>query len=154
MGFFKKERKIIFNKLFCTIFTVLALTTIGVGVTACSNKKTEKAVVENTDDSSFVNVIRPSLGKAEDVLIFAPVNCPSEVAQKAREIADYLDEKDIPHKIISNFQLNMNNPTKEEKEALEETMELLNSGGPAVFVRDRAKINPSLDEVVKEYEKE
>lgn len=152
MWFFKKEESNL-NRLFCTVFTVLTITTIGIGLSACGNKKTEKLVSENTDDSSFVNVIRPSQGKAEDILIFAPINCPSEVAQKAREIADYLEERDIPHKIISNFQLNMTNPTKEEKEALEETMELLNSGGPAVFVGDRATINPSLGEVVKEYEK-
>ena len=46
--------------------------------------------------NGFIEVVMPDGAKDDTVLIFAPPNCPRESAQRARELHEFLVQKEIP----------------------------------------------------------
>lgn len=87
---------------------------------------------------------------AEAVLILAPENCPSAMAQRADSLAYSLSYKGIPFARSSRAGFTF---TEDPGRAvLDKINSVMGGEGPVVFVKDRAKANPTLEEVVAEYE--
>ncbi|MGH8158919.1 MAG: hypothetical protein ACREPQ_12425 [Rhodanobacter sp.] len=98
--------------------------------------------------TGFVSMQRPMGARTDAVLIFAPPNCPSETAQRARALARGLEELSIPHVRLDGASFDIDGSDQEVMTRFKRVME---GNGPPVFVRNKAKANPSLDEVVAEY---
>lgn len=82
------------------------------------------------------------------VAIVAAENCPEEAAQRADRLADGLARQGVPVARLHNvsFEIPDSDPAIANR-----VMAVMNSELPIVFVRGRAKSNPSLEEVAAEY---
>ncbi len=90
-----------------------------------------------------------STAGAEAVIILAPENCPSAMAQRADSLAYSLSNKGIPFTRASRAGFTFTeNPSRVLFDKIDSVM---GGEGPVVFVRGRAKANPTLEEVVAEY---
>ena len=115
-----------------------------------------KAVVENIGAkaspgkdgaSEFVAIPLPDGVSAQGVVIFAPENCPSEAAQRARRLVGHLSTQRIPYRETSNADFS----TLSSQEEANRVMSVMNGPVPVVYVNGRAKANPTPEEVVAEY---
>lgn len=104
-----------------------------------------------TSANGFVSTATPSQAQRNVVLILAPVNCPSEAAQRADALAARLTQQGVPNQRSSNFSLNIDNPNAEQRAAVDRAVVVLNGEIPAVFINGMGKSNPSADEVLAEY---
>jgi hypothetical protein len=82
------------------------------------------------------------------VLVVAAENCPEEAAQRADRLAEQLARHGVPVSRLHNVSFNIPNG---DSSVAERVMSLMNSGLPIVFVRGKAKSNPTLEEVTAEY---
>ena len=99
------------------------------------------------EDGSFVVLPLPDGVSAHGVVIFAPENCPSEAAQRARQLASALSAQRIPYRETSSANFN----ALSSQEEAERVMAVMNGPIPIVYVDGRAKANPTPEEVVAEY---
>lgn len=106
-----------------------------------------------TSANGFVPTAMSSSAKRNVVQILAPVNCPSEAAQRADALAAKLTQMGVPNERSSNYSLNINDPTAEQRAAIDRSVAVLNGDIPAVFVNGMGKANPSADEVLAEYQR-
>lgn len=115
-----------------------------------------KAVVENIGAKTsrgaggageFVAIPLPDGVSALGVVIFAPENCPSEAAQRARQLAGHLSAQRIPYQETSNADFS----TLSSQDEANRVMSVMNGPVPVVYVNGRAKANPTPEEVVAEY---
>jgi len=83
----------------------------------------------------------------EGIIIFAPANCPSDVARRADEMAQYLDAQGIDYKLASAAEFG----DLASREEAERVMSVMNGPIPVVFVNGRARANPTPEEVEAEY---
>ncbi|MBD9409113.1 hypothetical protein [Stutzerimonas stutzeri] len=98
--------------------------------------------------SGFVPVAMPGGARSGVVMVFAPVNCPSDAARRADELAAALTRRGIAVQRSSHFSTETTNPSAEQQAQLQRTVAVLNGGIPAVFFNGMGKANPTLDEVV------
>lgn len=96
---------------------------------------------------AFVEIPLPDGQRSDGVVIFAPANCPSAAAQRADALARHLDKAGIPYRRSQSAEFG-NLKSQEEADRIKAVM-----GGeiPVVFVRARARANPSGEDVVAEY---
>lgn len=93
----------------------------------------------------------PDGANPRTVLIFTPVNCPSDWAQRATALLDDLRREGIPAQLSSRYSVRIIDPTPEQKQALKRFDALNKKDGPIVLVNGRAKANPRAFEVIAEY---
>lgn len=103
--------------------------------------------------NGFVPVVMPEDAAPDTVLILAPVDCPSDAAQRADALARELTRRGIPNARGSSFSIAISNPTDEQQAAVKRAVSIFNGEVPAVFVNGMAKSNPSAAEVVAEFRK-
>jgi hypothetical protein len=115
-----------------------------------------KAVVDHIDAKAsqgtdgaggFAAIPLPDGVSAHGVVIFAPENCPSEAAQRARRLASHLSAERIPYRETSRA----NFSTLASQAEANRVMSVMNGPVPVVYVNGRAKANPTPEEVVAEY---
>ena len=85
----------------------------------------------------------------EGASLFRPTSCPHEDAQRADSLAEDLSRKGIP--VIRTHTINFNLAAPDNSVA-ERINSVMKGSLPIVFVRGRAKPNPTLEEVVAEYQ--
>lgn len=84
------------------------------------------------------------------VLVVAAENCPSDAAQRADRLADDLSRKGIP--VVRTHNANFSLISVDADNSVPERItSIMNGPLPIVFVNGRAKSNPTLEEVVAEY---
>jgi hypothetical protein len=98
-------------------------------------------------DGSFVALPLPDGVSARGVVIFAPENCPSEAAQRARQLASVLSAQNIPYRETSSAQYS----ALSSQDEAARVMAVMEGPIPIVYVDGRAKANPTAEEVVAEY---
>jgi hypothetical protein len=102
-----------------------------------------------TSENGFV-AMPPVEGQSKDaVLVVAAKNCPHEDAQRADSLAEDLSRKGVPVVRTHTINFNLAGP---DSSVVERINSVMNGSLPIVFVRGRAKPNPTLDEVVAEYQ--
>jgi hypothetical protein len=99
------------------------------------------------DDGSFVELPLPDGVSARGVVIFAPQDCPSEAAQRARQLASTLSAQNIPYRETSSADFS----ALSSQEEAERVMAVMEGPIPIVYVNGRAKANPTVEQVVAEY---
>jgi hypothetical protein len=101
----------------------------------------------------FAEVPTPAGQDADVVLILAALNCGKEPARRADALARALEEREVPHQRINRVSFNFSGESKEDLEAESARLEAVMKGPlPIVFVSGKAKANPTLEEVLAEFE--
>ena len=100
-----------------------------------------------TNARGFVSVPMPDGMATRGVVVFAPKDCPSEVAQRAQSLVSDLGGRGIPVRLESaaSFSDLPDTATQQRVRAV------MQGEDPVVFVNGRAKGNPTLQDVVAEY---
>lgn len=102
-----------------------------------------------TSENGFV-AMPPVEGQSTDaVLVVAAENCPHEDAQHADSLAEDLSRKGVPVVRTHTISFNLAAP---DSSVAERITSVMNGSLPIVFVHGRAKPNPTLEEVVAEYQ--
>ncbi|HEV2612258.1 MAG TPA: hypothetical protein VGU61_18495 [Noviherbaspirillum sp.] len=101
---------------------------------------------ERESGTGFVTLPPFDGAQGKQVVIFAPENCPEDGARRADDLASQLSRMGIPvvRSQHANFSLT-------DSSAANKVMAVMNGEIPIVFVKGRAKANPSVDEVIAEY---
>ena len=121
-----------------------------------AHRHAELAIAHAQAQSSangFVATAMPEGASADTVLVLAPVNCPSQAARRADALARKLTEMRIPNRRSDSFRLHVNNPTPEQRDAMQSATNVLRGEIPAVFINGMGKSNPTAEEVAAEYER-
>jgi hypothetical protein len=108
-----------------------------------------EALRQLSDENGFLDLATPTGADPKKVWIVAAANCPKEGARRAEALAHDLAERDIAferHASIS-FAADEGDPT-----LFRRLDAVLNGDTPIVFVNGRIKSNPTLEEVLAEYE--
>lgn len=83
------------------------------------------------------------------VYVIAAENCPHEDAQRADRLAEDLGRRGIPVVRSHNISFSLNGA---DSSVAQRITSVMNGPLPIVFVQGRARSNPSLDEVLAEYQ--
>jgi hypothetical protein len=101
--------------------------------------------------NGFVPAAMPDGVPPDTVVILAPLNCPSDGAQRANSLAGELEGRRIRVIRTSRYSARGDAANPDRRASLDQAVAVLNGEIPAVFVNGMAKSNPSADEVVAEY---
>ncbi len=118
-----------------------------------NNREVKAFLDQSPSPNGFVSAAMPDGARSNTILILAPLNCPSAAAQRADALSNELGRRGIPNVRSSSYNINIPSPTAEQRAAVERAVAVLKGEVPAVFVNGMAKANPSLEEVVSEYER-
>lgn len=134
---------------------LLLVGALGLGWHLWQEHKSDKQMAEARSGSAagFMTTAMPSVARHNVVLILAPVDCPSEAAQRADALASELTRRGIPNERSSSFSLSMDNPSAEQRAAIDRAVAVLNGEIPAVFINGMGKSNPSADDVAAEFQR-
>lgn len=113
-------------------------------------------IEKRTNSNGFIDIPFNIL-ENEGVTIFAPLNCPSERAKKADKLTSQLKNWNIPVLRTDTYTINMNidNLTNKQRAELNQFMnQVMNQPGPIVIVNSHVKSNPSLHDIVNEYDRQ
>lgn len=112
----------------------------------------QHAITSAMDEHGFLPVPMPENADTETVLIFAPKNCPKEGAQKAAWLAEQLTARGIPNQLTSQYRAENLEPTDENLAAFKRLDVVMRGDIPITLVNGKGKANPSLEEVIAEYQ--
>ncbi|HEY8096414.1 MAG TPA: hypothetical protein VIE65_10040 [Methylobacter sp.] len=122
------------------------------GYTYWKEHRTPTAQVESdpaASENGFAS-LPPAEGQdSQMVFVVAAENCPHEDAQRADRLTEELSQKGIPVERTHNVNFRLTSPP--ESSVMERMTSIMNGPLPIVFVNGRAKSNPSLEEVVAEF---
>lgn len=97
----------------------------------------------------FVQMPPMDVGGGDGVVILGPANCSSAGAKRADSLAKALEERGIPH--TRSNQIGMRAGEQPSQKQMDNAKAVMGGEVPIVFIRGRAKANPSLSEVISEY---
>lgn len=103
-----------------------------------------------TSPSGFVPVPMPDGADRNTILVFAPLNCPSEAAERARALSASLTDRGIHNVITNQYTIASFEPSPETEAAMKRLNVVMNGEIPIVLVNGMGKANPSVAEVVAE----
>jgi len=110
------------------------------------------------DTYGFLPVAIPDEVPANTVLLYAPINCPSQEAQHAYMLSQELSQKHIPNVLLNSWTITSTDeyaigPFKSDK--LRRLVNLFDKGKiPAVLINGMAKSDPSADDIAAEFKKQ
>ena len=116
-----------------------------------SSDASAASVQSDQSERGFVSILMPVVVPPGTVLILAPLNCPSEAAQRADDLEKQLAQRRIPTRRSASDSITLVDPTPEQMAALRNLVAILKGPPPTVLINGRGKANPSVDEVVAEY---
>jgi hypothetical protein len=105
-----------------------------------------------TTEGGFVTLLPAGGQNPQTVYVVAAENGPHAEAQRADRLAEDLSRAGIP--VERTHDVRFRFTSRPDGEVMERMNKIMNGPLPAVFIRGRAKSNPSLDEVVAEYKGE
>ncbi len=109
------------------------------------------ATAAMTSDNGFVPVEMPGGTPRNAVLVLAPRNCPSEQAHRTEALVAALGRAGVPVVRGDGFSFDVANPTREQMQAMDRTVEVFKRGAPAVYVNGMGMSNPSAAQAIAEY---
>lgn len=130
---------------------LLVLGIIGLCIHWWSEHREETALAAVTSPNGFLPVPMPGDTPRNTVLIFAPINCPSEGAQRARELSKKLGEMGINNILTSRYPAIIFQPTEEKIASFKRLNVVMTGEIPIALINGMGKANPSIDELVSEY---
>lgn len=105
------------------------------------------------NELGFSAIVMPDDAKPDDVIIYTAPNCPSAIAQRGRTLFRELRKENIPVKKSSRYAVRSTDTSREFKNKMQRTFSILESGGVTVLVGGYGKTDPTLDEVISQYQR-
>lgn len=136
---------------FARLLIVVAV--LGFGVHWWNERSERQAIESVRDEYGFLPVPMPSGAARNTVLIFTPLNCPREGAQRAHALSQKLTELAIPHVKTSHYAAQSFEPSEEQFAAFKRLNLVMTGEIPITLINGMGKANPSIDEVIAEYRK-
>jgi hypothetical protein len=136
-----------------TLRLILVAALIGIGVHWWNVHRENRAMRAVTSVNGFVPVPMPQDAKRNTVLLFAPLNCPHEGAQRANALAQGLTERGIPNLRTSQYAAQSFEPDAEQIAAYQRLNAVMTGEIPIALVNGMGKANPTLEEIVAEYQR-
>lgn len=133
------------------IRVLIAVAVLGFGFHWWSQRSERLAITRAMDPSGFLPVPMPASAERDTVLIFAPVNCPKEAAQRAAALAEKLTNAGIPNLRTSVYPAQAFEPTPENHAAYKRLNVVMTGEIPIALINGMGKANPTADEVVSVY---
>jgi len=99
--------------------------------------------------NGFVPLPMPESINPREVYIFAPLNCSSDEARRADEMAEELSRRNIPH--VRSSHVNFTFAGIPDAALLDRVNAVMGGTVPIVFINGKGKASPGLHEVVAEY---
>jgi len=128
---------------------VIALSVFG--VRWWNEHSEEKSLRAVMSPNGFLPVPMPEGAMRNTVLIFAPLNCPHEGAQRAEALSQKLTRLGIPNVRTSHYAAAAYEPNAEQI-AIHKRLDLVMTGEiPIALINSMGKANPTVDELVAEY---
>lgn len=134
---------------FLRVIIIVAL--FGFGYHWWGQRSERLAITRAMDQNGFLPVPMPAGAERDTVLIFAPVNCPKEAAQRAAALAEKLTNAGVPNLRTSVYPAQAFAPTEENHAAYKRLNVVMTGEIPIALVNGMGKANPSADEVVSVY---
>jgi len=132
------------------LFKLVLVLTVGAG--AYNYWRQHQTPTSKADQQSSENgfvALPPVQGQSPTaVLVVAAEDCPHDDAQRADRLADDLSRNGVPVVRIHSLSFNVQGGGSAELDRINSVM---TGTLPVVFVRGRAKANPSFDQVMSEY---
>ena len=117
-------------------------------------KIAEYIIQENTSPNGF----RPlplAYSKIDGIFVYAPNGCPKNQQLKTKNLVEQLKAQNLPVTRSNSFHANAEfnkKPTDKELAVLEQQMRIvMDQPSPLVFINGKAKSNPSVTDVINEY---
>jgi hypothetical protein len=98
--------------------------------------------------NGFIDLPAPTNLDNDLVIVFAAEGCPKEEGQRADHLAEALSRQNIPNTRAHSASFDLADPDPALLGRLDSVMK---GTLPIVFVNGKGKANPTLDEVVSEY---
>jgi hypothetical protein len=130
---------------------VIAVAVIGLGALVWHRHKANveaAALAELTDENGFIALAQPVGVKADKVFIFAPANCPREAGRRSDALTQSLADRGVAYSRSAHLSYEPTDQVMIDRV----NAVLAGDNAPIVFVNGRIKANPSLEEVIAEYE--
>ena len=105
------------------------------------------ALAELTDENGFIALPQPDGADPHKVYLFSPINCPREAGRRSDALARSLAEREVALTRTSEITY-----VPHDSVTLARMRAVIHGDPPIVFVNGRMKANPSLEEVVAEYD--
>jgi len=131
------------------VLFVIAL--IAGGMHWWNKQRDERAIRALATPNGFLPVPMPDGTPAGTVLVFAPLNCPREGAQRARALAEHLTDLGIPVVKTDHYAAQAFEPNPETEAAFKRLNIVMTGEIPIVLVNGMGKANPSAEEVAAEF---
>lgn len=132
--------------LFVRVIIVVAV--LGFGYHWWGQRSERLAIQRATDESGFLPVPMPDGAERDKVLIFTPLNCPKEGAQRAAALADKLTAAGIDNIKTSHYGAQAFANTEENHAAYKRLDVVMRGEIPIALINGMGKANPTADEVI------
>ena len=135
-----------------TILRILvAVAVIGLGVNWWGQRSERNAIQRAMDTNGFLPVPMPAGAEPNTVLIFTPLNCPKEAAQRAAALSAKLTDAGIPNTMTSRYAAQAFENTPENHAAFKRLDVVMRGEIPIALVNGMGKANPTADETISVY---
>jgi hypothetical protein len=111
--------------------------------------RVERNALLHANSNGFIDVLMPDAAPPHTVLVFAPVHCPSNDAQRADAMSKELTKMGIPNIRAANYFAS--SLTRDQIDLINRTYVVLGGAVPTVMIDGKGKANPTVEEVVAEY---
>lgn len=101
--------------------------------------------------NGFLPVPMPPNTEPGTVLVFAPLNCPREAAQRARALSQELTQLGIRNVQTSHYPAMSFEPNPETLASFKRLNKVMTGEIPIALINGMGKANPSVADVVAEY---
>ena len=130
---------------------LLAVAFLGLCVHYWHAWREEKALQAIASPNGFLPVPMPTNTPPNTVLIFAPLNCPREGAQRAEALSQKLNELGIKNIKTASYAAATFENTEENLASYKRLNVVMTGEIPIALVNGMGKANPTIDELVAEY---
>jgi hypothetical protein len=132
---------------------------LGIGLLVMSSPSGSPATSKSTSPAPtpFSSVLWPDGDNEGVVLVVAATNCGKEPAQRADRLARQLEQRGVTYRRVNTINISGREMSSQEEvdqfnKDVESMNAIMNGPLPIVFLNDRAKANPTLEEVLAEVE--
>lgn len=114
----------------------------------CQQKANARKVIANAkpDASGFIPLPPPNSGDPSTVIIWGPLNCPSDAGKKSSALAEAMQKAGVP--CTHTAQVSFPNMTSDQLVIVDK---IFKWEPPIVFINMRVKSNPQVNEIIAEY---
>jgi hypothetical protein len=134
-----------------TPFRLLVVIAIaGYGIHLWNHHSEQQALRALTTSAGFLPVPMPEGSARNTVIVFAPLNCPREGAQRARAMVQKLNDLGIANVLTDHYGAQVFEPNPETEAAFKRLNIVMTGDIPIVLFNGLGKANPTVEEVVAE----